>query len=95
MTVITQKFIFRSDLKSNPDVMYLFGDNNERVGMGGQAKEMRGEPNAHGIRTKWLPTYNPDAFFSDSQFDKIVEMLDDDFEPVFHHLENCGIVVLP
>jgi len=93
--VITQKFVYRSDLQSNRSVMYLFGDNHARKGLGGQAKEMRGEPNAHGIRTKWAPTYNAVDFFSDSQFDKIVEMLDEDFHSVFEHLTMGNIVVLP
>lgn len=44
--------IFRSDLKNNPKLTYVFGDNLSRVGFGGQAKEMRGEPNAFGIATK-------------------------------------------
>lgn len=52
MIVLHQKFIFREDLQANPDVYYLFGDNVERRGLGGQAKEMRGEPNAIGVATK-------------------------------------------
>lgn len=43
------KYIKRQDLKSNPNTQYLFGDNLKRSGFGGQAKEMRGEPNAIGI----------------------------------------------
>lgn len=37
--------------------------------MGGQAKEMRGEPNAIGIPTKKLPTMNGDAFFTDNELE--------------------------
>lgn len=50
--IIYQKKILRSDLKLNPGVLYAFGDNLDRVGLGGQAKEMRGEPNAVGLATK-------------------------------------------
>ena len=41
MTVYrTEKIIKRDKLKSNPDILYLFGDNLLRKGLGGQAKEM-------------------------------------------------------
>ena len=55
MPLIYQKRIFRSDLVTNPEVYYVFGDNAERWGRGGQAKEMRGEKNAIGIPTKKSP----------------------------------------
>jgi hypothetical protein len=42
---------------------YVFGDNGRRIGFGGQAKEMRGEPNAIGVATEWVPTNRPNAFF--------------------------------
>ena len=60
-----QKFIYRTDMKANPRKCYIFGDNVKRVGFGGQAKEMRGEPNAFGIATKLAPTYNQDDFMCD------------------------------
>ena len=55
MPLITQKRIYRSDLRSNPDILYIFGDNEQRIGMGGQAAEMRGEPNAVGVATLAAP----------------------------------------
>ena len=36
-----------------------------RVGLGGQARQMRGEPNAIGVPTKWKPLMSEDAFFKD------------------------------
>ena len=53
--IIYQKVIKRSDLQANPGLLYVFGDNHFRKGLGGQAKEMRGEPNAFGVRTKKTP----------------------------------------
>jgi len=61
-----QKWITRQNLRNNPDTIYIFGDNVERLGYGGQAKEMRGEPNALGIATKFSPDMNAQSFFSDS-----------------------------
>ena len=50
MPVVRQKRIVRAELQANPHVLYLFGDNDQRDGYGGQAAEMRdeetGEPGA-------------------------------------------------
>jgi hypothetical protein len=63
-----QKIILRQDLKNNPNKVYIFGDNLEGKGFGGQAKEMRGEPNAVGIPTKKSPSMSEDSFFTDTEF---------------------------
>lgn len=52
-------------LQANPEKFYLFGDNLQGTGRGGQAI-IRGEPNAIGIPTKKSPTMREDAFFRDS-----------------------------
>lgn len=52
MKIIKQKFISRQDVHANPNYLYIFGDNFERCGMGGQAKEMRYCANSYGITTK-------------------------------------------
>lgn len=70
MIIIKQHRIYRQDLKNNPTVLYIFGDNLERKGMGGQAAEMRGEPNAFGIATKRSISHSyPDDYFFDTQDD--------------------------
>lgn len=74
MPIVYQKWITRSDLRNNPDKVYVFGDNVARIGLGGQAKEMRGEPNAFGFPTKWRPLMSYDAFFNDSQPDARAEV---------------------
>lgn len=95
MPIITQKFIFRSDLQSNPSVKYLFGDNLVRMGYGGQAKEMRGEPNAIGVATKRTPSNRPGEFFSDDDYDQNVGQMEEDLEPARDHLRKGGILVIP
>lgn len=57
--------ITRGDVQANPNVLYLFGDNSIRRGLGGQAKQMRGEPNAIGIITKKYPCNEDRCFLSD------------------------------
>jgi hypothetical protein len=69
MTVYrTDKIILREKIKANPDVLYLFGDNLLRKGLGGQAKEMRGEENTIGILSKKYPSNKEDSFYSDKDF---------------------------
>ena len=50
-----QTWITRDDLRSNPDWVYVYGDNVKRDGRRGLAREMRGEPNAHAISISWGP----------------------------------------
>ena len=69
MTLEFRKHITRQMLRNEPDTLFVFGDNLARVGLGGQAREMRGEPNAVGIPTKRYPSNNQDSFFRDEQFD--------------------------
>jgi hypothetical protein len=95
MPIIYQKQIFRDDLQANPEVLYVFGDNAKRTGYGGQAKEMRDEENAVGVRTKWLPSNSESAFFSDSALEEIIDMIDEDLIPIEDHLNAGGIVIIP
>lgn len=60
-----REHITRQMLRNEPDTLFVFGDNMERRGLGGQAAEMRGEPNAVGIPTKKAPHMGADAFLSD------------------------------
>jgi hypothetical protein len=95
MPVKYRKFICREDLQQNPSVLYLFGDNDLRVGLGGQAREMRGEENAVGVRTKWAPDMAPSSFFTDASLDQIKAMIDHDLRAPIQHLKQGGLVVIP
>ena len=95
MPVERQKWITRADLRARPDVLFLFGDNNERKGYGGQAKEMRDEPNACGIRTKWRGGMSWADFFHDDQQGDVLQMIADDLTRPVTHLHQGGTVVIP
>lgn len=69
MTLLYIKKYNRSYIKSHPDWLFIFGDNLDRAGFGGQAKEARGEPNTLGIATKKAPSNHPSAFLSDKDHD--------------------------
>lgn len=58
-------WITRDMLRAEPDAVFVFGDNCQRVGMGGQAGAMRGEPNAIGVATKFAPGMSDRDFYSD------------------------------
>lgn len=56
---------FSVDLcRQHPNKLFVFGDNIQRRGKGGQAI-IRDEPNAFGIATKVAPLMSPPAFFQD------------------------------
>lgn len=83
-----QKLITRYDLRANPDVLYVFGDNEARVGMGGQAAECRGEPNAVGVATK----RDPATFWTEEDAARQCEVVSKDMERLFQH---DGLIVWP
>lgn len=91
MALEIQAWIERSDLKSRPDVLFAFGDNVQRWGLGGQAKSMRGEPNSIGIATLWAPG----NFFSDAHAERQNAIIDGDMEPLFEALRQGQTVVFP
>ncbi len=68
-----------------------------RQGFGGQAREMRGEPNAIGIPTKWSPFTSLEAYFinSDLQNARVRGSINNSFDRLSNHLKNGGTVVLP
>lgn len=65
--------ITRADLRAEPDKVFVFGDNMARVGYGGQAAAMRGEPNAVGVAT----LYAPGDFYRDGDPLALMEVVND------------------
>lgn len=51
-------------VRSEPDTLFVFGDNTYRTGKGGQAI-IRNEPNTFGVATKHYPNMLRSSFFSD------------------------------
>ena len=95
MPLIYQKLILRSDLRANPDYLYVFGDNVQGTGFGGQAAEMRGEINAVGIPTKWFPKMTPKAFFWDHQREQILSHIEPRYGFIIEELLSGRTVVWP
>lgn len=83
-----RNWITRQMLKDSPDTLFVFGDNMARWGLGGQAKEMRGELNAVGIPTK----VDPKIFLKDSDLPAwLVETLPD----VERLMKHSGEIIWP
>lgn len=67
--VLRPAFVTRRMVRENrARRVYMFGDNMAREGRGGQAAEMRGEPNTIGVPTKWRPDRHPSAYFTDDDW---------------------------
>lgn len=64
--VLRLAYIKRADVIANRDHLYVFGDNMEGRGLGGQAREMRGETNTVGVPTKWRPGRAERDYFTDA-----------------------------
>ena len=90
MTLLFQSRIYRADLRANPSVLYVFGDNPQRVGFGGQAGEMRGEQNAVSVATCSLT--EP---YSDANATAQCALIDADMAPLFAALRASEIVIFP
>lgn len=61
-------------LRTNPDKVWVFGDNMKGFGKGGQAM-IRDEPNAFGIPTKRYPSKDNWAYFSDKEDERMAVMV--------------------
>ena len=87
--------ITRALLRANPSTLFVFGDNLRRRGLGGQAAQMRGEPNAVGLPTKRAPTTRPEAYLSDADLAAIQAAAAADIDRLRRHLASGGHVVWP
>lgn len=90
------RFITRQFVRTHPDKIFLFGDNLEQRGFGGQAAAMRCEPNAIGIPTKKSPTYSADAFFCDNEFEQHKVAIDRAFAQLTKTASDATqVIVIP
>ncbi|MBA2379751.1 MAG: hypothetical protein H0V76_09285 [Blastocatellia bacterium] len=87
------RFITRKHIRANPDKIFLYGDNVEQRGFGGQAAAMRGEPNAIGIPTKKRPSYSEGAFFTDDEFEQNKIAIDRAFSQIFR-IDKTSVIAI-
>lgn len=96
MPINFHKFITRGMVKGAPRALFVFGDNMYRTGLGGQAREMRGEPNAVGLITKRRPSHSfVTDYLTDDMLEQVMGLNDKDVGRLVQHLINRGIVIWP
>jgi len=95
--VMRQSRIYRADLKANPSALYIFSDERQRVGMSGQAGEMRGELNAVGVATKYAPGDSESDFYNDTHMHAHRRQVVIDLTRVYERLSlwDTGQIVVP
>jgi hypothetical protein len=95
MPILKMRFVTRRFVQEHRNWVFVFGDNMDESGYGGQAKSMRGEPNAIGIPTKWRPATDEAAYFCDADLPRIKQKLDFALSRVAAAVASGEIVVLP
>jgi len=83
-------WITRKYIQEHEDTIFVFGDNVEGYGNGGQAAEARGENNVIGIPTKWSPR----EFFKDEDYDKVIPIIDAAFQQIKYQLNIMGFNIV-
>lgn len=87
---VCRQFYTTQLVRSNPDKVFLFGDNLLRRGQAGQAC-IRFENNSFGIVTKRIPSMKEGSFFSDKEDE--LTTLDRDLEILIRLGERRTIVI--
>ena len=95
MALITIKYFTREFVQAvlnyNTDTKFVFGDNDERIGYGGQAGACRGFSNCIGIRTK----KSPYEYYTDTELVENCRKIASDFTPVFKTIIGGGSIIWP
>lgn len=95
MPLEDRTYITRRMLQHEPETLFVFGDNLLRSGFGGQAAEMRGEPNAVGLPTKRYPRMDDAAFLTDNDFFEVVVAAAADIGRLAQHAKKGKLIVWP
>jgi hypothetical protein len=97
VNIFYMPYITRQDSKNNPNALFVFGDNDMRKGYGGLAKELRGEPNAVGIRVKKSPLLQEGAYYTDEEYEQNCKKISDDIQKIVKSVDSgeYGILVFP
>ena len=70
-----------SYVRNHPTTLFVFGDNDQRRGKGGQAV-IRDEPNAIGFRTKKAPRTSASAYYTDAEYQDNVAKMQADLDEI-------------
>jgi hypothetical protein len=90
-----EKLYTKELLRAHPDWLFVFGDNYERKGLGGQAKVCRGEPNTIGWATKKAPNNLPASYLTDEDMVDWLVNCSEDVAVISAALRQLRVVVFP
>jgi hypothetical protein len=91
MLIVVDRYT-KQDLRNNPKIFYVFGDNEERIGNGGQAGACRDEPNAIGVATLSFRREWSDRM---SDVWRQCRVIRRDFTPILQNLQVGNTVIWP
>lgn len=87
MTILVSKKFSIEQCRVNFDCLFIFGDNLEREGMGGQAV-IREQTNAIGLATKKKPSSSPDAYFIDEEFKENCQIIEEEIVKIWNYAKE-------
>jgi len=98
--IIRIKYITRDMVRAHRETIFVFGDNCQRQGLGGQAGAMRGEINTVGIPTKWEPNNLEKSYFRNYEKNSwedlyIRAIIYGEFQKLYNFLLSGINVVIP
>lgn len=82
------------DVKEDHKSLYIFGDNNIKKGLGGQAI-IRDCVNSVGIPTKKYPNNNPESFYNDDEYDNNCKNIYDSIVNIIRICKTYETIVFP
>lgn len=83
---------FTTDLVENSNKIWIFGDNDLRIGRGGQAI-IRGLKNTIGIRTKKSPSTSHSSYYNDEEYEENCKNIFEDLLNIKSKLTEGYIIV--
>ena len=94
MPILLQSSINQHDLSVNQDAIYVYLDNEKKVGGSDYAILMRNYSNTVGLIVKEKPSNVEKSYWSDGVFPSKREVLEEGLQKIHRHLRKGGIVVL-
>lgn len=86
---LVSKWYSIDQCRKNPTTLFIFGDNHQKIGMGGQAI-IREQDNALGILTKKAPGKKEEDYFTDKEYKENCRLIDEDIERVDVYIDEKG-----
>ena len=83
-----------TDVQNRPEYLFIYGDNNAKIGKKGQAI-IRSEPNTMGIPTKRYPTNALRSFYSDVDYKDNCKRIKEAINKIIEESATYEAIVFP